>query len=87
MTKIELETVVGTVLDKCIFHVELNRPKALNAMSRQFFADMQSLFMRMEQLRKQHDIRVVVVTGRGRHFSAGLDLKEAAAMFSVMHDS
>lgn len=50
-------------------------------MNAQMFKDLQTGFRQIEQLKKQHDIRVVVLTGRGKHFSAGLDLREAGSIF------
>jgi enoyl-CoA hydratase/carnithine racemase len=52
----------------------LNRPEALNALSRQLAAD---LLAACETLAGREDIRAVIVTGAGeRAFCAGADLKE-----------
>ena len=51
----------------------LNRPERLNAMSRELMA---SLAMQLDVLAKQDGLRVVLVTGAGRAFSAGGDLIE-----------
>ena len=51
----------------------LNRPQAMNALSRQLRAAIVSAF---DQLREQQDVDVVILTGAGRAFCAGLDLKE-----------
>ncbi len=51
----------------------LNRPEQMNALSvelRQAFAE------EIESLRTDRDIHVVILTGAGRAFCAGLDLKE-----------
>ena len=53
--------------------IALNRPKAMNASSRQLRADLTAA---MEAAEKNDDIRVVVLTGEGRGFSAGADLTE-----------
>jgi enoyl-CoA hydratase len=55
----------GTVI------VELHRPHRLNAMSRELIDDLHLL---LDQLASRPDIRVVVLTGAGRGFCAGLDL-------------
>ena len=47
------------------------------------FEDLQTMFAKLEKLKKDHDIRVVVFTAKGKHFSAGLDLKEAPENFDV----
>jgi enoyl-CoA hydratase/carnithine racemase len=52
----------------------LNRPRAMNAISRQMAADLQDACAR---LRREHAVRAVVMTGAGeRAFCAGADLKE-----------
>lgn len=54
----------------------LNRPTMLNAMSRTMMLELQHYFGR---LYTDHSVRVVVLTGAGRGFCAGLDLKEERA--------
>ncbi len=51
----------------------LNRPAALNALSRELRAALVSAF---DTLRSDPEIGVVILTGTGRAFTAGLDLKE-----------
>jgi enoyl-CoA hydratase/carnithine racemase len=56
--------------------VTLNRPEKLNAFNR----EMRSAFCRMmQELRSDRDAGVVIITGAGRAFCAGLDLKEMSA--------
>jgi len=62
----------------------LDRPKSLNAMSRQLVTDLRDF---LAKLPDRHDIRVVILRGAGRAFCAGLDLKEAAASRSGGGDS
>ena len=54
--------------------VTLNRPDALNALSRALRAELGKTF---DTLAKDDTIRAVVLTGAGRAFTAGVDLKEA----------
>jgi enoyl-CoA hydratase len=54
--------------------VTLNRPGALNALSRALRAQIVRVFT---ELKEDDDIRAVVLTGAGRAFTAGVDLKEA----------
>jgi len=54
----------------------LNRPDALNAMSRTMMLELQHYF---GALYTDHRVRVVVLRGAGRGFCAGLDLKEDRA--------
>jgi enoyl-CoA hydratase len=56
--------------------VTLNRPEKLNALNR----DLRGQFCRvMQELRADPNIGVVIITGAGRAFSAGLDLRELGA--------
>jgi enoyl-CoA hydratase/carnithine racemase len=53
--------------------VTLNRPEKLNALNR----DLRREFCRtMQQLRTDREVGCVIITGAGRAFCAGLDLKE-----------
>src|SRR4051812_47368405 len=51
----------------------LNRPQALNALSRELRAALTAAF---DGLRDDRETGVVILTGAGRAFTAGLDLKE-----------
>jgi enoyl-CoA hydratase len=55
--------------------VTLNRPESLNAMNAALIADLHSTFA---SLKDDRSCRVIVLTGAGRAFCAGLDLKEGA---------
>ena len=55
--------------------IRLNRPEALNAMNRAL-AD--QLMDALERVRDDDSVRAAVITGTGRAFSAGADLKERA---------
>jgi enoyl-CoA hydratase len=54
--------------------VRLNRPKVLNAMNKQLWLDLQAA---LQDAKEDPDIKVVVITGEGRAFSTGADLKES----------
>ena len=56
--------------------VTLNRPQAMNALSRALRA---ALATRVLELEADPQVRVLVLTGAGRAFCAGLDLKELGA--------
>lgn len=53
--------------------VTLNRPDSLNALNRRLTAELRDLFVNLYWRR---DVRVVVLSGAGPAFCAGLDLKE-----------
>jgi enoyl-CoA hydratase/carnithine racemase len=58
-----------------IAEVALNRPDKLNALDRDMFS---ALSEASTALAKRDDVRVVVLSGRGRAFCAGLDLASMA---------
>lgn len=60
-------------IEEGIATVTLNRPDALNALNRGLRNALAETF---QSLQDNADIRVVILTGNGRAFSAGLDLKE-----------
>ena len=59
-----------------IAHVTLNRPEARNALSA---ALMRALAEAFERAGSDPEVRVVILTGAGKAFCAGVDLKESAA--------
>ncbi len=54
-----------------IGYITLNRPEKLNAISREMLADLRQVLTAIEQ---DPAIRVVILTGAGRAFSAGFDI-------------
>jgi enoyl-CoA hydratase/carnithine racemase len=54
-------------------HVELNRPERLNALSKQTLLELDAC---MEAAEADPQVRVVVISGAGKAFSSGFDLKE-----------
>lgn len=59
-----------------ITHVELHRPEKRNAMNRAFWSEMVDCF---NEISGDPDCRVVVVSGAGRIFTAGIDLMDMAS--------
>ena len=59
---------------KGIAVVTLDRPKVLNAMNQRLWDDLQAVLADVES---DSQIKVVVITGKGRAFSSGADLKES----------
>ena len=60
--------------DAGIATIKLNRPKVLNAMNKQLWLDFQAA---LDYAQNDPAIKVLVVTGEGRAFSTGADLKES----------
>ncbi|MGH2949972.1 MAG: enoyl-CoA hydratase/isomerase family protein [Solirubrobacteraceae bacterium] len=74
----ERESTVGVrTAEAGIAVVELNRPEALNAISMRLYADLERSFAELEA---DPASSVLVLTGRGRAFSVGADLKERRTM-------
>ncbi|MEL6373728.1 MAG: enoyl-CoA hydratase/isomerase family protein, partial [Pseudomonadota bacterium] len=62
-------------VDKHIAHLEFNRPRQLNAFNN---ALMEETIATVARLAQDEDVRVLIVSGAGRAFSAGFDLKASA---------
>ncbi|RYZ27169.1 MAG: crotonase/enoyl-CoA hydratase family protein, partial [Sphingobacteriales bacterium] len=56
-----------------IAHVQLNRPEKRNAIS---FAMLHELVQTAQKIKKDKSIRVVILSGQGDAFSAGIDLSD-----------
>ena len=61
--------------EKCIGLITLNRPEALNAVDVRMRVELDVL---CDEIRHNSHIKVVIITGEGRGFSAGGDLKSEA---------
>ncbi|XP_076591289.1 delta(3,5)-Delta(2,4)-dienoyl-CoA isomerase, mitochondrial isoform X3 [Chaetodon auriga] len=59
-----------------ITHVELHRPDKRNAMNKAFWREMVDCF---NEISENPDCRVVVVSGAGKIFTAGIDLTDMAS--------
>ncbi|XP_018782897.1 PREDICTED: delta(3,5)-Delta(2,4)-dienoyl-CoA isomerase, mitochondrial [Bactrocera latifrons] len=68
---LKYHTLNITIPKQFVYHVELNRPKQLNAFNKDLFVEIKKCF---ESLSTNPDCRVVVLSGLGKHFTAGLDL-------------
>ena len=67
------EPVILVEKSGAVATVTLNRPTAMNALSRELRTAIAETF---EALEADKDIRVAILTGAGKAFCAGLDLKE-----------
>jgi len=68
-------TIIYTVSDS-IAEIRFNRPHRLNAVVTEFYAE---VLAALDQAEKDTDVHVVVLTGEGRAFCVGADLKEHGA--------
>ena len=67
------EPVIKVDVENEVALVTLNRPTAMNALSRELRTAIADTF---EKLESDPAVRVVILTGAGKAFCAGLDLKE-----------
>ena len=68
----QYQTLIVEIKDK-VAKIILNRPEKKNAMNPQLHKDMTAA---LEELRYDDEAAVVVITGSGESFCAGMDLKE-----------
>jgi len=73
------ETLAVSMADG-VADVVLNRPDKSNAMNRQMWDDIRAVFHKLDETA---EARVVVLSGAGKHFNAGIDL----AMLAQITDS
>ena len=66
------QLVTVQVQDNGVALCTLNRPEVLNAVNSQLHRDLEDLFA---QLARDHEVRAVVLTGAGRAFCAGGDIR------------
>ncbi|CAG8650855.1 12938_t:CDS:2, partial [Cetraspora pellucida] len=64
------QTLKVTFSSQHVLHVELNNPERLNAFDRTLWNDVKECFMQIEG---DSAVRVVVVSGAGKLFTAGID--------------
>ena len=64
--------------------IKLNRPNVLNAFNEQLMWDLQEA---TSQVGADKEIRVLIITGNGKGFSAGADLGERSASWSSSKDA
>ena len=66
-----------------VAHFELARPDKLNAMDKAMFAAIGDAF---RALGREPAVRAILLSGRGKHFTAGLDLEYASRQFPPTQD-
>ncbi|MGO9753168.1 MAG: enoyl-CoA hydratase/isomerase family protein [Solirubrobacteraceae bacterium] len=71
MPSLDLETVELQVVERVAW-ITFNRPDALNAWTRQFAQELSAALAHAERVQ---EIRSIVLTGAGRAFSSGADLR------------
>ncbi|MEA3041170.1 MAG: enoyl-CoA hydratase [Sphingomonadales bacterium] len=74
---------IAVGIDAGVAHVELAREDKLNAMDGEMFAAIGEVF---RSVGTDSRVRAILLSGRGRHFSAGLDLEYAGSQFPPTDD-
>ena len=74
---------IAVELEGGVAHVELARPDKFNAMDKEMFAAIGDTF---RALGSDPAVRAILLSGRGRHFTAGLDLEYAGKQFPPSQD-
>lgn len=72
----DYETIRVEMTDEGIAHIILNRPRVLNAINSVMMREVNEV---LDALDRDPAVRCFIVSGEGRAFSAGFDLKESAA--------
>jgi enoyl-CoA hydratase len=60
-----------------IAHVQINRPEKVNSMNAAFWSEIIDIFQWIDET---DEVRVVVLSGAGKHFSSGIDLMMLASV-------
>lgn len=76
------ERIAVSVADG-VAHVEMARPDKFNAMDREMFAAIGDTF---RALGRDSSVRAILLSGQGKHFTAGLDLEYASRQFPPSND-
>ena len=58
-------------IEKNIANIILSRPEQLNSMSRKFWVELPEI---LEEVNRNSEIRVLIISSTGKHFCAGMDL-------------
>lgn len=66
-------TTLQLSINDAIAHLTLNRPQALNSLNRAFWHEFPAALREVAD--SSADIRVLVISSTGKHFSAGMDLE------------
>ncbi len=74
---------VLTAREGAVMRITLNRPDVFNAFNRALHAELRSAL----EDAADPDVRAVVITGAGRGFCAGQDLREFAALEGTLRDA
>ncbi|KAF4531873.1 hypothetical protein B566_EDAN000902 [Ephemera danica] len=77
----DFETLLVSVPKQYVYHVQLNRPKQLNAMNKKMWFEIGKCF---DTLASKDDCRSIVLSGVGKIFCAGIDLKDMGGIGAAL---
>ncbi|XP_050675925.1 delta(3,5)-Delta(2,4)-dienoyl-CoA isomerase, mitochondrial [Leptidea sinapis] len=75
----QFETLAVSVPKKYVYHVEMNRPQQINTFTPVMWRELNDCF---SSLSANPECRVVVLSGRGKHFTGGIDFNSLIEMES-----
>jgi len=79
----EFKTLKVNKPSEWVYNVELNRPEKRNAMNTVFWAEFPKCF---DEIAKDPDCRVVVVSGAGQMFTSGIDFSDLGGMMMKINE-
>ena len=74
---------VGPGKDAGVWEVRLSRPRVRNALSEGFFRALPGVLARLDA---DPEVRCIVLSGKGRHFCAGIDVKALGTWLSAQSE-
>ena len=74
---------IAVEIEGGVAHVALARPDKFNAMDKEMFAAIGDTF---RALGRDPEVRAILLSGKGKHFTAGLDLEYASRQFPKSDD-
>ena len=75
-----MSTIVQTIVEDGILELRLNRPDRLNALNEELIGELTVI---LRELNRNREVRVGIITGEGKGFCAGADLKAGSSPGSI----
>ena len=76
-------TFFTLIIDGAIAHLNMNRPEKANGMNEAFWIELPAI---VEELNQDPNVRVLVISGEGKHFSSGIDFSTFKVIFEILQD-
>ena len=75
-----MDDIVKVSVESGILHITLNRPEQLNALSQAVLQRLSDIF---DQTKQDNAVKAILLTGEGKAFCAGADIKQLAALDGI----